>query len=480
MIDMLKRHAVQVLREAGHSLEETAQFSGVSVRSVQRIEDEPPVTRLESEEERERRRVGRPAKAEPFRGFVTGLLREEPELLSVEVLRRARLKAYDGGKSALYGLVRVVRPAPIRPLVHFEGLPGEFTQHDFGEVDVRFLDGTKKRLHFFASRLKYSRWVEVSLVEDERVESLVRTMVSHFESMGGIPLLAVFDRPKTVPLKWKRSGDVTDWNPTFAAVAFELGLGIELCWPHSPEQKCAVENLVGWVKRSFFKQRRFLDYEDLLRQLREWLVEVNTQRPSRATREIPLARMEQERARLRPLRVRPAELALRVPVIPGVTGYVLHDDHLYSMDPEAIGVAGTLYLYQDRVRIVAGRHEALHPRLREPRAKSTLPQHRARSVAAVSGKRDKRYLQREHLLELGQVALDYLTELTHRRPRIWVRDVERLHRLLLTHGDEALRAALGRGLEEQAIGAEYIAHFLGEDRLTLPTRTPERPQELAL
>lgn len=479
MIDMLKRHAVQVLRKAGHTLEETAKLGGVSVRSVQRIEDEPAVVQLEGEEER-RRNVGRPSKAKPFRGFVTDLLREEPELLSVEVLRRARLKGYEGAKSALYGLVRLVRPVPVRPLVRFEGLPGEFTQHDFGEVDVRFLDGTRKRVHFFASRLKYSRWVEVSLVEDERVENLVRSMVSHFESMGGIPLLAVFDRPKTVALKWRHSGDVTDWNPTFAAVAFELGLGIELCWPHSPEQKGSVENLVGWVKGSFFKQRRFLDHADLLSQLQEWLVEVNTLRPSRATREIPSARIEQERARLRPLRVQSADLALRVPVITGVTGYVLHDDHLYSMDPEAIGVAGTLYLYQDRVRIVAGRHEALHPRLREPRAKSTLPQHRARSVAAVSGKRGKRYLQREHLLELGQVALDYLTELTHRRPRIWIRDVERLHELLLTHGDEAVRAALGRGLEAQAYGAEYIAHFLGEDHKAPSIRAQERQQEIAL
>jgi hypothetical protein len=129
MIDMLKRHAVQVLRSVGHSLEETAKLSGVSVRSVQRIEDEPVVIQLESEEERRRRSVGRPSKAEPFRGFVTELLREEPELLSVEVLRRARLKGYDGAKSALYELVRVVRPVPVRPLVRFEGLPGEFTQH---------------------------------------------------------------------------------------------------------------------------------------------------------------------------------------------------------------------------------------------------------------------------------------------------------------------------------------------------------------
>ena len=35
---------------------------------------------------------------------------------------------------------------------------------------------------------------------NEQVESLVRTMVDHFAAMGGIPLLAVFDRPKTVAI----------------------------------------------------------------------------------------------------------------------------------------------------------------------------------------------------------------------------------------------------------------------------------------
>ncbi len=93
-------------------------------------------------------------------------------------------------------------------------------------------------------------------------------------------------------------------------------------------------------------------------------------------------------------------------------------------------------------------------------AKSTLPEHRAQRVAAASGKRAKRYMQREHLLEIGRVALEYLTELTHRRPRVWIRDVARLHDLLERHGDEELRAAFARGLEEQAIGAEYISHYL--------------------
>jgi hypothetical protein len=30
--------------------------------------------------------------------------------------------------------------------------------------------------------------------------------------------------------KWEKDGRVTEWNPTFAGVALDLGLGVELCW----------------------------------------------------------------------------------------------------------------------------------------------------------------------------------------------------------------------------------------------------------
>ena len=74
-----------------------------------------------------------------------------------------------------------------------------------------------RAVHFFASRLKYSRWVQVSLVDNERVEALVRAMVDHFAAWGGVPLLSVFDRPKTIALKWSKDGAVTEWNA-------------DLCW----------------------------------------------------------------------------------------------------------------------------------------------------------------------------------------------------------------------------------------------------------
>jgi len=467
MIDMLKRHEIQVLRRAGHSQIEVATLAGVSRRSVQRVDTEATVTQIDAAHEREVRGIGRPATAEPFRSVIAEILAQEPALLSVEILRRAKLKGYAGGKTALYTLISALRPRTIRPLVRFEGLAGEFTQHDFGHVDVRFLNGTEKRVHFFASRLKYSRWVEVTIVPDECTETLVRTFVDHFAAIDGVPLLAVFDRPKTVALKWTRDGHVTEWNPLFAGVALDLSVGIEVCWPASPWQKGSIENLVGWVKGSFFKQRRFVDDEDLRQQLAEWRTEVNTQRPCRATTVIPAVRLDEERPRLRPLKVLPDDLAVRIPIVVGPTAEVIHDTHPYSMPPDAIGIAGTLYLYRTRVRIVAGRFEVTHERKFVPGEGSTLPEHRAQHVAAVSGKRAKRYLQREHLLKLGPEALAYLTELTHRRPQVWLRDIDRLHTLLATYGDDAMRAALARGVAEQAIGAEYIAHFLA-DAVTSP------------
>ena len=158
----------------------------------------------------------------------------------------------------LYALISSLRPKLSKPLIRFEGLAGEFSQHDFGQVEVEFVDGSSRRVHFFASRLKYSRSMCVSLVEDEAVESLVRTLDEHLASWGGAPLQCVFERPKTIALGWRKNGEVTEWNPVFAYATLEMGVGVELCWPYRAQQKGSVENLVGFVKSSFFKVRRFM------------------------------------------------------------------------------------------------------------------------------------------------------------------------------------------------------------------------------
>jgi transposase len=455
----MKRHEIQVLRAAGHTQKDVAERTDASERSVRRIEGEAPVLAAD-ETTAAARGVGRPSRALPFLPLVREILADDPDLLTVEILRRAREKGYTAGKTALYELVASVREKTKKPIVRFEGLAGEFSQHDFGEVKVRYVSGELEKLTFFASKLKYSRFAHVVVVKDQRVEALVRALLQGYEAFGGVPLVSVFDNPKTIVLSHR--GDEIEWNSTFAQAVLDVRVGPELCFPRRPNQKGSVEKLVGWVKNSFFKVRRFQDREDVVRQLVEWLEEVNTRRPSRATGEIPIVRLAAERERFRPLRIDSANYALRFPIVVGPTGLVEHDGYRYSMSPRTIGIPGTLFLYRERVRIVAAHYEAEHPRFPEHGRTSYRPEDRASTLASVSGERARLYMKRQALLELGGVAEQFLTEVVHSRRRTWRGDVERLYDLLVHDGPQRLLAAMERAHADGLFGAEYVVEALKE------------------
>lgn len=453
------RHEIQVLRAAGIPERTVARHTEVSVRSVRRISKEPPVTGSIRTP-----RVGRPSLTAAWADRVAEWLAEDRTLPGMELLRRAHEAGYAGGKSALYELIGRLRPTAAIPVVRFEGVPGEFTQHDFGQSDVRYVDGRTERLHFFASRLKWSRAVDVRVVPNEREEALVRALLRSLDAFGGIPLVTVWDNPKTVVQA--RQGPLIVWNPVFGQVALDYRFAPELCWPRAAQQKGAVEQLVGWVKRSFFACRRFHDRADLERQLAGWLTDVNTTRPSRATGVIPAVRLAEERARLRPLPVAPTAYALKWPVIVSAQARVRHDGVEYSMPADTLGQPATLHLYEERVEIITKAGAVVH-HPRRGRGASILPEHRAALLARVHGARGQLYFQRQSLWELGAEAEAWLTELIHRRPAQWRADVEACFALLQDYGPAVLRAALAWGVRHGVIGAEYV-------RTQVATRGPGR------
>jgi len=463
---MIDRHAVHALLQAGQPTQDIALQMGVSQRTIQRIANEPPVAAADDAHERRRRGLGRPRVPLALRERLRELLAADGEAPPLELLRQLREEGKPLGESTFYRIVRLEKQTLPTPLmVRFEGVAGEFAQFDFGQSDVRLLDGRTQRIHFAAFRLKYSRWVWVVLVPDERIESLVRALLLCLEHAAGVPLRVVFDNPKTVVLGKDEHGQPR-WNPTLAQLAIDYGFTIELCAPRSPEQKGAVENLVGWVKKSFFRARRFADLEhDLPRQLTEWLLVVNEERPSRATKEIPAARLRTERERMKPLRIPPAEYALRFPVQVGPTALVEFQGIRYAMPAGACGLPATLFLYPDRVRIstAAARFETTHPRFPRTGKTSYLEGQRAEQLAAVAGARKRLYFMRERLLELGPVGEAYLTELIHARPFTWKSDVERLFLLLDELGEPRFLRLLQRALFQRLYGAEYVVRLVSQE-----------------
>jgi hypothetical protein len=340
-------------------------------------------------------------------------------------------------------------------------------------VDVRFVDGRKHRVHFFASRLKYSRYSLVTLVPNERVETIVRCLARDFVRFGGLPLMAVFDRPRTIVRESGKGRDVKSFNDTFAQAIVEIGVGVEMCAPRSGNQKGSVERLVGWVKGAFFKPRKFQDEADLQEQLDAWLLDVNERTPNRATKVIPETRRREELARLRPIKVYPEKLAIRVPIMVGPTAEVMFEGMPYSMPPKATHVAGTAFVYEDRIDIIAGRFRAEHRRRQPGEPPEPLPEHRAAKVAAVHGKRAKLYEKRQQVLNLGAAALALLTHITHREPRQSSRRVEQLYDLLEQHGDAAMRAAVEAAVTQNVLSVAGVRRALREieaqRQLSLPT-----------
>jgi transposase len=447
VIQTRTRPHVHVLDECGRSHVGIADQLRISERAVPRIlRDAPPTPADGGADPRgEAPKRGRPSKADDaLVERVRQLLVDEPGLRATEVYRRAVAWGYAGKRSAMSELVRRLRPAPTPDLVvRFEGLPGEYGQFDFGEVVVTFADGRRERLHFFASRLKYSRLLHVELTPDQRAESVVRALVASFEAWGGAPREWVFDNPRTIRASLPGVVPVVA-HPHLRGRLADIGGIPTFCVPAHGNQKGSVENLVGFVKGDFFLARRFSDHADVAAQLGEWLRETNHVRPCRATGEVPAARFERERPLLRsiPANVAVRRYVLREQRVVSSSALVHHEGTSYAVDPSAVGHTVDLLVGRDTVEVVdGGRVVGRHTRRRTGGVVRSAADRQA--TLAVLGGRQTGFFKRECLRELGPAAEDFLTRLVHAGPPdAWHGPVAELFDLLQQVGDARMRTAL--------------------------------------
>jgi hypothetical protein len=103
-----QRKEVKILLRS-HGPRAVARMTGISLSSVKRIAKEAEVFHLDDAAERKRRGIGRPSKVQRFRLSIAQILMQDPDIRSMEILRRVRMMGYPGGKSALYALVATLR-----------------------------------------------------------------------------------------------------------------------------------------------------------------------------------------------------------------------------------------------------------------------------------------------------------------------------------------------------------------------------------
>jgi len=254
--------------------------------------------------------------------------------------------------------------------------PGEAAQVDFG-TGPRIIDvytGQVIPTWFFVMTLAWSRHQYAEIVTNQKIETWLGCHRRAFEFFGGVPFKTIIDHTKCAITKACFYDPVTQRSYADAAEAY--GFLISPCPPGDPKKKGIVEAGVKYLKKRFMPLRDFRSVPDGNRQLLEWILGTAGNRIHGTTHQRPLDRFATERLLLQPLPANPPELSFWAKLKLHGNCHVQFEKAFYSAPYRLVhrvlwlrAAEKTVKIYRDLDLV------AIHPRLRRPGQRSTIPEH---------------------------------------------------------------------------------------------------------
>lgn len=182
---------------------------------------------------------------------------------------------------------------PVAPLP-----PGKQLQLDFGQVKI----ASGKTAYLFCAILSHSRTRYVAVQDHPfTTAETVGHLLDCFTYLGGRPQQLVIDQDRLLVVSENQGEIIT--TRLFGEFIAEQELDLYVCRKADPESKGKVENLVKFVKTSFFSARHFTEVAEIPQRLSLWLARRANGKLCQATGRIPAQVLtSEERACLRPLR----------------------------------------------------------------------------------------------------------------------------------------------------------------------------------
>lgn len=473
MLRYMERSTIQYLKKKGWTNAQIADFTGHHRDTIAKVLKEE-VDKKPQPRHRDSAVTAYCAQIEQW------LAKQIPVRRMLEMVRADQAHPYAGGETAFYDYVRKLRRsrqlAPANLALRFEGMAGEFLQIDWGEVrDFPFtkvgMPGQTR--YFFAARLKYSRFMSVSFHTDMREETLLRCLIACFTTIGGVPWSVVTDNMKTAVLG-RTEGNEPIWNPAYQKLASEFHFHPDVCAPASGNQKGAVENLVKYVKSNFLPGRSFHDEQDLGEQCAEWLRQVNGERPSDATGELPADLLAQEQPRFEALPTQGADYGFFESVVVSREGLVAIETNRYSVPAHLMGRVLTARIHTDHIDLwVDQQRVATHVRRPPQHGRYITPAHF--EAVFPTKPRGRSMVYRDWLIGLSAVAEQYVAALCHKRRADMHPQMIALYDLAQEAGQADFLAALELAAEQQMYGAEYLRAILRADTPRALDSSPPNP-----
>lgn len=348
-------------------------------------------------------------------------------------------------------------------------------------VVVDSITGGRVEAHFFVSTLGFSGYPYVEAFPDEKQHSWQRGHINAFGYYDGTSLIVVPDNCKTAIRKPNHYDPVI--NPVYWELAKHYNVAVIPARIREPQDKSPVETSIGWLETwllGWLRNQTFFSFAELNRAVKSRLAEL-VKRPFQARPGSRLSNFtEFDRPKLRPLPLKPFELAeMIIRTVPD-NYHVEYDGYCYSVPFLAYrqkvtirATATTVEVFDaNRVRIAS--HQRRYSGMRYATDPGHMPEHHRRYLEArqFDGRRYRSWAQ-----NIGpNTALIIDTMLKARQVEEQAYKVcMGLLQLSKKYGDERLEAACLRAMSLNACNYTTVANILknGQDTSVFKSSTAQ-------
>lgn len=357
-------------------------------------------------------------------------------------------------------------------------------QVDFGETKLTDTDNNLIKLHFITfvlsnSRYKYVEWLDRPFTTSE----VIRCHENAFSYFGGIPEEVVYDQDSLILVR-ENYGDLI-FTKAFASYQNNRSFRIYMCRKGDPESKGRIENVVGYVKKSFAKHRLYYNLEKLNEQCLLWLERRGNGKIHNTTKKIPAQVFALERQHLKPVN---SKINTTKTTTNSIARTVRKDNTVIYLSNRYSLPLGTyksndrqvhLTIAEDNLMVITDSitHEVL--------AKHQLCQGKGQLIKDSSHARDKTQgidsFMKVILTMLGdsQDAQDYLQNLRKLRSR-YIRDqLQLLKQTILNQPKDLVSKALNYCVKNKLYSAVYfrdaLTHFSTQNQPAKLLESDDKP-----
>jgi transposase len=285
---------VKLMHRQGASVRRIARETGLSRVTVRRILAAPAPKPYGP-------RKPRAKKLDPFVKRLDALVQERPYARATGLHEALRQEGFAGCYESVKVWLRERRReerARRSACVRFETAAGLEGQFDWkGPVKGLLIDEPETGILFFRFLLAWSRSRWTLAVRDQKLPSLLASLVWAFERIGAVPHRLVLDNPKTAVLKPRPRLEL---HPVFAEFCRHYGVEPAPAWPYHPERKGKTERAYQDLEAAGVLHGQYANLGALQAAV-EALDAREMNRVHGTTGERPIVRLEREREHLLPL-----------------------------------------------------------------------------------------------------------------------------------------------------------------------------------